>query len=226
MIAMVVLAWRRRQWLFVQSLIALLLLFTVVGNDFLSTSLCLWLEKDYRQIDPLRAGPFDAVFVLGGGTAHAPNGQPQLNESGDRLMLAARLYFSGRTPQIVVTGRRLTDTPKRHPANEAALILRQLGIPDRDVIRLGGRNTPEEINAISESTKENNWGRLGLVTSAWHMHRAMQLARRSKIDLKPLPSNFMSESRPWSMLSIIPSADALWKNQRMTKEILANLMGR
>ena len=46
-----------------------------------------WLCCAQLSVDPL-----ETVVLLGGGAGEAPNRQVQVNSSGDRVVLAARLY--------------------------------------------------------------------------------------------------------------------------------------
>lgn len=229
LIALVLLAWRRRQKTLLVCLLALLALETAAGNDPLGRFLLTQLEQDYARIDPLKSGPFDAVVVLGGGTATAPNGQPQLDSGGDRVALGARLYHTGRTARLIATGRTIAElNPGAVDASkEAAGIWRQLAIADDRILRLPGRNTREEMAALREVIKSHpEWKRFGLVTSAFHMRRALRLAQGQGVLLEPLPADFRGTSRGWNVLAIIPTADGFMRNQLAIKEFIAKLSGK
>jgi len=47
------------------------------------------------------------------------------------------------------------------------------------------------------------WKRLGLVTSAWHMRRAMRLAEKNNLSLEPLPADFRGTAIRWNLWSLI-----------------------
>lgn len=71
------------------------------------------------------------------------------------------------------------------------------------------------------------WKRLGLVTSAWHMHRAMRLAGNHGIPLEPLPADFRGSDVQWNTWSlIVPSGSGFFNCQTACKEILAGLVGK
>ncbi len=230
LIGLTVLAWRRRQRALFVSLAVLLPVYTVAGNGELSKVLNAWLERDYRGIKPLQQGPYDAVLVLGGGLGVAANGEPQLEVSGDRVALGACLYHAGRAQLLVTSGLELPG-PHGEPrdlAEETAAMWRQLGIPENRILQIHGRNTREEMIALRQLVDEHpEWKRLGLVTSAWHLPRALRLAKEHDLNLEPLPADFRGTAidwHPWRLL--IPSGYGFERNQAACKEFLARLTGQ
>ena len=169
------------------------------------------------------------MIVLGGGTTTAPDGRGQLSRAGDRLRVAARLFHAERTPQLVVTGEHIAEISPGDgdPCQESAEILGQLLVPKDQIIQLPGRSTFEEIAAVAEwSERHPEFRRLGLITSAWHMPRALRLAEARGLELEPLPADFCGHRRPWTILSAIPNADGVILTQLALKEVLAGLAGQ
>ncbi len=230
LIALTFAAWRQKQRAQFVSLLALLIFYSLAGNNELSKVPLAWLEHGFVQIDPLEQGPYDAVFVLGGGIGVAPNEEPQLESSGDRAALGARLYHTGRTERLVALGMTVPG-PRNEPCDlgEAVTeIWRQWSVPEDRVLQLSGRNTREEMAAIRQMVADHpEWKRLGLVTSAWHMRRAMRLAEKNDLSLEPLPANFLGTKVRWDLWSlIIPSGSGFLNSQLACKEILAGLVGK
>lgn len=213
------LAWRRKQRAMLVSL--LLVFYTLAGNQAVSKVLIARLERDFIEIEPLEQGPYDAVVILGGGTRTAINGQSQLSAAGDRVALGARLYHAGRTQRLIATGRHGS-------ACEASEIWRQWAVREEDIVLLSGRNTREEMAAVRRMVEEHpEWNRFGLVTSAWHMRRAMRLAGKNDLSLDPLPADFLGNRVRWEpCLLIIPNGTGFLHNQLACKEILACITGR
>lgn len=222
------LAWRYRQRLLLGVTLAMLVVYSLAGNRYLAETSAWYLERDYEDIDPMQEDSFDAVVVLGGGTCSGPQGQTQLSGVGDRVMLAARLYKSGRTRRLICTGQRIAELSPtgRDPAEETAQIWRELGIPEEDVICLPGRNTHEEMLQIGILLRHNEWQRVGLVTSAWHMPRALHLAARENLAMIPLPANIGGGRPQWSPLTLIPSPAGFAGNQAAVRELLGSFLGR
>ncbi len=193
------------------------------GNDYGGAFITAQLERPYRDIEPLEEEPFDAVVVLGGGTSLTPSEKPQLAEAGDRIALGARLYHAGLTPLLVAAGGT-----ELEGAIDAAELWQQLNVPEEAIIKIGGRNTAAEMQELAEFIKEKDWTgkRLGLVTSAAHMSRALRLARDNDLSLLPLPADFKSTWPKFRPARLIPSGSGLYRTERATKELLARVVGR
>ncbi len=207
-------------------------MFSVAGNGLFVTWLVTTLEGPYVQIDPLQSEPYDVVVLLGGGASIAANDRPQGNASGDRLILAAQLYHQGLAKRLICTGRRIEgmDSIGIDPAQASATVLQGLGVPESAIEQLGGRTTSEEMETLGERFSDSEQ-RVGVVTSAWHLPRAMRLANRNNFQPDPLPADFLSEPKRTlttaeTILAYIPSADSLHATTRVTKEYLGMLVGR
>ena len=225
LIALTFLSWRRKQRAIWISLAVFLGIYTLAGNSEFGKVLMARLEQSYVEIDPFEQGPYDAVFVLGGGISVAVNDVSQLDLAGDRVGLAARLYHTGRTQQLVALGS-ITGTGDL--AEETSQIWGQWAVPEDAIGQAHGRNTREEMAAIRQMVSEHpEWKRLGLITSAWHMRRAMRLAKKNELTLEPLPANFRGtpiEWTPWAL--IIPCSYGFQNSQLACKEFLAGLVGK
>lgn len=218
---------RKNQFRIASALAAVTLLYTVLGNDWIAHRLAARLEAPFAGVQPLKAGRFDAVFVLGGSTGTTPAGAAQLGWSGDRVMLAARMYQTGQVDYLITTGERIEGlhTVGRDPSRETMEMWQDLGIPKDKVLLLDGRNTREEMQGIQALVKEHHWQRLGVVSSAQHLPRATQLAHKAGLKLEPLPANFEGGQTPWTELSLIPDSASMYTNHKSLKEILAQWVG-
>ena len=209
-----------------------LLIYSIAGNGFVAESVVDSLESDYRDVSALAGEPLAAVVVLGGGASRGANGRLQGNLSGDRVILAAQLYHSGRTAKLICTGKRIASmsSDPMGPADKTAGVLMKLGVPESAIVRIPGRNTYEEMIAIREYLPEADVN-VGLVTSAWHLPRALRLAQKQGLEFQPLPADFISSPRTAKtpgeiLLSLVPRADMMQTNARAAKEHLAMLVGR
>lgn len=211
--------WRLRRWKLLGWNAALLMAYTVLGNVWLGGVVVSSLNARYSDVNSLDCGQFDAVCVLGGATSSSPHGRAQLNSAGDRVMLGARLYLTGRTSQLICTGHT-TRSSSRDPAEECAEIWQDLRMPDSAVTQLRGTNTQEEMRELLHAVEKHKWKRVGLVTSCWHMPRAMEHATSVGLELVPLPASVSRERPQWSFLfHTIPQAHGLQLHQIALKEI-------
>jgi uncharacterized SAM-binding protein YcdF (DUF218 family) len=208
-----------------------LLAITLGGNQFVSNYLAYSLEAPFSQIDIAQIPTLDAVIVLGGGTSSTYNNRVQLGMAGDRVATAARLYHSGQVKKIICTGSQsFRASPEDlHPREEAKLILTEFGIPASAVILLEGENTSQEMNSLKSWIPEHinsPQPRIGLITSAWHLNRALRLAKSQGLEFEPIPSNFISGPVNPSPHWVIPSGDNLATTGRIVKEYLAAIVSR
>ena len=75
--------------------------------------------------------------------------------------------------------------------------LNDLGVPDRAIVSEDrSLNTIQNIERVREMVKNK---RVTLVTSAFHMRRAMRIAQRAGLDAAPFPTDFHAPAaaRPW-----------------------------
>ena len=210
---------------------------TVAGNSIVANNLIFSLEKRYPAlVDPPSA---EAIVVLGGATRNnePPRILADLNERGDRLLYAAKLYKDGAAPKILLSGGRISWT-KGNPseANDMAAILELIGIPPEDLI-LESRSFNTHENAIftKEILQEQNIKKVLLVTSAAHMPRAIAIFRHENIDVIPAPTDFLvsernliehrytSQSR---IFSLIPNTQSLDYTTQAMKEYLGTFIYR
>ena len=189
-------------------------------------------EDRMARLMAVMIGIFDPdVIVLGGGTSSTYNNRVQLGMAGDRVATAARLYHSGQVKKIICTGSQsFRASPEDlHPREEAKLILTEFGIPASAVILLEGENTSQEMNSLKSWIPEHinsPQPRVGLITSAWHLNRALRLAKSQGLEFEPIPSNFISGPVNPSPHWVIPSGDNLATTGRIVKEYLAAIVSR
>jgi uncharacterized SAM-binding protein YcdF (DUF218 family) len=226
-VAILVLAWKARYRgaaLATASFVAL----TLSGNEAVSDLASRAVEGSYADIRPFDRGHFDAIIVLGGGTASRPGGGVQLGASGDRLMLAARLYHRGQTPILVTSGSPIAGLSSHDSVRASVRIWRDLRIPDEAIVRVqGARTTSEEAPLHASLIRERGWRRVGLVSSAAHMPRALGLFEREGVRVIPLPAHVTSGAIEWrGFHSLIPTAGAALNIQTACWETVGRLAGR
>jgi len=221
------LARRERRWA-VWAAGALFLAVTVLGNGPLTALAAAAMEAPYPAIDPGFAGPFDAVVVLGGGLDVLPGCRPELAWTGERVTLGARLYLAGRTPLLVATGPEVPRGGRLCSIPEATRAYwENLGVPrDATLAVTGPASTLDEVRMLARLARERGWRRLGLVTSAVHMRRAMRLARRYGLEAVPLPADRLGLRRRLRPHDLVPSARGFLVATAVWWEVLGMAVGR
>jgi uncharacterized SAM-binding protein YcdF (DUF218 family) len=223
-------AWQlqRRQW---QTAIAggiLALLCSAFGNEVLGARLIAGLQADYPAVDLSTAGPFDAVFVCGGGTGIEPGGRAQLGDSGDRLLVAVSLWRQGRTPLLVASSSNIAGVENtRDLAAETAAIWHECGVPAEAIIRIPGpRNTSEEIARYHAETAARHWRKVAVISSAWHLPRIAGLCRREGFEPTLIGADYQGEGVMSPALLLVPTASGASSVQTAAWELLGRLVGR
>ena len=207
---------------------ALFVLTTLAGNAWVGSGLIAWLQRPYARIDPLEQGSFDAVAVLGGGVEVRSDGRPDLTAAGERAILGALLWRAGRTPRLVASGpfEPIAGGRETSSAAATAVLWEQLGVTGSDIVLLEGpRTTTDEIAALARLVAERGWRRVGLVTSAWHMRRAMRLCARRGLEVTPLPAEALRAPGP-QLRWLVPQEVGYWRVQHACWELLGSLAGR
>ena len=206
------------------------LILSIAGNSYVANWVALQREAPFVDIDPMSMEPLDTVFVLGGGTLTRTDGVPQLSWNGDRIATAAKLFHAGKIQNIICTGTQTFRTTEKdlHPREEAASILADLKVPVERIGQMKGENTFQEVQNIKKWMDANpDAKRVGILTSAWHLKRAMRLAKAEGIEgIEPIPANFMNLPFAPTPNLLIPSATNLEITRTMLKEYLGGLVGR
>jgi len=235
----------------VKSLALALLLFSVVWLWIWSTGamgrwIGLSLEREFPPQTVEQMPTADAIVVLGGGAGMNTNACPyvKLMGSADRAWHGARLYKAGKAPKVFVT------------TEADALFMIDLGVPREAItVNDKARNTEEEARLIAGAMKRvqssQTVSSLGfsvqssddnskpqtlntklerpkvlLVTSAWHMRRALLMYRRYAKDVEVVPAatdyvNMTMFGRPLEFVDFIPDPCMIGQNAYMFKEWLA-----
>lgn len=185
---------RSRVWIFVSAAMLALL-----SSSFFSGWILGSLENRYPVIPPSAAIHTDAIVILGGITrttqTHA-NARFDLSDSAERIDEGIRLFHAGIAPLIVLTSGR--HPPETEEGDHLDRYLLEHNVPATNVIhtRLLSHNTDEEAANVQDLLQTNGWHQVTLVTSAFHMPRAMMLFHKAKVSVIPHPVDFRSYRDP------------------------------
>ncbi len=176
----------------------------VFSNKAFATMLLGPLEHRYPAIPEIRSGTdlspelsqCVAIVVLGGGHADAPalSRVNQLSSSAlSRIAEAVRLSRVLPHATFIVSGHHTAEISHAQVLGEAAV---SLGLDPARVVRMDNpRDTEDEI---AELSRRLGTAPVALVTSAWHMPRAMELCRHFNVHAVPCPADYMVKLEPLS----------------------------
>lgn len=183
-------------------------------------------ESADRRLGEAPVRPLEAVIVLGGSLTTATDGNYELGRDGERVFTAAQFWHAGIAKRILVTGTSVVETG---PAVKAAEVLRSVGVPSEAIYQIDGLNTVEEMKNLKAHFKDSelNPEMVGLITSAFHLPRAMRLANAQGLSFVPLPVAFR-ERNPASIAPyhVVPEVSSLKISTLAIREKIAGLLGR
>jgi uncharacterized SAM-binding protein YcdF (DUF218 family) len=206
----------------------LLLLF---GNGYVSRWLIHPLETKYAAVPELVAGapvpaPLAAcrfVVVLGGGNGDGPG------VSANNLLSAsarARLVEGVRLLRVLPDAKLIVSGPAQGRRDSHATVMGRTAIalglaPERIVTIDEARDTEAEAQAVRRRVQD---APIALVTSAWHLPRALALFRKAGVNTLPCPADFTAHARdPFQFEDIFWRTSALERSTYAVRERLGYL---
>ncbi|MFP4092054.1 MAG: YdcF family protein [Cyclobacteriaceae bacterium] len=200
--------------------IFLLLLFT---NSFLANVLLRHWELAPRMISELPE--YKVGIVLGGITSDKePRDRVHTSGAADRVLHAVHLYREGKINKILLSGgsgKILKDS-----VVEAVLLKRILlnaMVPEKDILlEDASRNTRENAAFSAEILEEAYPGqRHLLITSAFHMRRALACFDKVGLEVDPFCVDFRSKEYEYTPdVLIIPNSGAIGHWEVVIRELL------
>jgi uncharacterized SAM-binding protein YcdF (DUF218 family) len=189
-------------------------LLVVLSTGAFSSLLLRPLESRYAPW-PADAPRVDAVVVLGGGV----RGHELSAIALERLVGGSILARSMGVPIIVSGGTTWVSAGSEAEAAVAARVLVRLGMPESIIVTEGkSRTTWENAREVKRVLGERKLARVALVTSAWHMPRAVLAFRRAGVDCIPAPSGSLGGRVGAS--SLVPIFEALGNSFLALREYL------
>ena len=214
LLLLVLIFWQRR-W--ARTLLAFtFLLILALHSGPVNYALRYPLESRYPPlVDPAKAGNYDAIVVLTGGSVPATGliPFPSVNEHMfRRLDEAWRLYRIRPKPIIISGGHVNPFTPALDENKIARDFLIRWGVPKKDIIgEENSRDTFENALATQTVLKKHGWKRYLLVTSAMHMPRSMMVFAELVPEPIPAPGDFSVEKFELTPFDFFPNEEVAAK---------------
>jgi len=217
----------RKQLVFGRILAILTLAFYLCSTSVVGNFMIRSLESRYL---PPHEVTGDVIIMLGGGaTLDTPNfGEPGhlSGFAANRLITAAELYNKLRVPILVSGGRVFESTGQEAEIAQATLL--RLGVPaDKIIIENHSVNTTENARFSKEKLLIYGFQQPILVTSAFHMPRAVKQFNKLGVAVTAFPTDYQtnvsghSGFRQWW-----PNVDALVNFSLAVKEYVGLLAVR
>jgi uncharacterized SAM-binding protein YcdF (DUF218 family) len=196
------------------------------GTPAIADRLMSSLEDRYPYRTIAECPQADAAFVFGGmlGPRDHSGGGIAWNEASERFDRALAIVKAGRARTLVLSGgpQRYEGGPDEGDLLREEAIAR--GVPDSAiVVTRATMNTEAEANALSQLIILRRWTRVLIVTSAFHMPRAMSLTDDCLAELIPVPVAYQTPDprTSWTYRRpeyYLPQAEALVISERALRE--------
>ncbi|WP_347218366.1 YdcF family protein [Chryseobacterium sp.] len=167
-----------------------------IGNGFLGKLISGYLQKSYLHTSEMKAVTVQnpVIVVLGGGVINIDNIEKLHTMSYSRMVTAYQLYHeyqkNNQSCKILISGKG------RGHISEAELFredFKKMGIPDSDLIMEDkSMNTYQNAKFSSEIISKMDASSLYLVTSGFHMKRAVALFQTFGLQPIPQASDFIN----------------------------------
>lgn len=182
--------------------------------------------EDFTPALGLESYPLaDAIVVLGGTAAPQWGlGYPAEELAGSRLLAAARLFRLGKARKIVATSGisyRTESGQTRTEAEDMRDILVDMGVPlDAIVVETRALDTRQNAGFSSQLLKAEGSNKILLVTTAYHLRRAMFWFEKNGLTVHPVGAGRSVRQGAIRAIDCLPSAAALNRSTAALKEYL------
>lgn len=200
------------------------IIFYLMCTGFVAERFMGQLEKKYSPPAQIETLGVDSIVLLGGGAirdVQDVDGSGVLCSSpASRLLTAVRLQKILNVPILLSGGQVYKDA-----ANEALIserVLLSLDVPkEKILLETKSVNTTQNAIFSAEILREKKLNRPVLVTSAFHMRRAVLNFSRQGFEVIPYPTDFTVSHQPeFHYTKLRPQAEALLLNVTVLQEVL------
>jgi uncharacterized SAM-binding protein YcdF (DUF218 family) len=173
----------------------------IVGLSPLSDALILPLENRFSRPDLARGPPITGVIILGGAEdsrSNPPRELAGLNEAAERITEAVALARRFPAARVVFTGGSAALLTTELPESVTiGRLLEALGVAkERIMLESRSRDTYENAVLTKRLLDPGPGQRWLLITSGWHMPRAIGCFRRAGFPVEPWPVDYRTTGRP------------------------------
>ncbi len=189
----------------------------------------LWASLEADAPRTVREGAaYDVVVLLGGLVSPLGTrpGEPAWNDNVERLLATRALLVSGRAKVAVVSGGGYGIAGLDTEAAYLAAELEALGVEkERLVVEATALNTRENAVEVGRLMQERGFSSALVVTSAFHMRRAMGCFRAAGVQADALPVDYRM-LEPSRDPHVMPRAEYLRQSASAVREYVGRVVYR
>jgi len=202
------------------ALVASVVILWLFSNNFLLNQFARSWDITKR---PNMSKTYSCAIILGGFASEGPKGQGHFNGSSDRFIQALKLINNHNAASLLISGGN--GMLKKSDFIEADYVheeLKDLNVPDSLIlVENKSKNTLENARFSNELLKEKNLPPpYLLVTSSFHMRRALTTFKKAGLEVVPYPCDYRMGLNPVEFDDFVPKADALMAWNGYIKEVI------
>ena len=184
-------------------------IFVTCSVPVFSDKLILYLEREYKLVQPATVEKADAIVVLSGmlRTIETNEGfQYEFNEASDRIFAGIELFQQDKSPVMVLTRGQLPWSVGVSEGEYLRKLAINMGVAPNSIFLTDAvQTTDQEAKSVKKIISGLNH-RVILVTSAFHMSRAKTVFEAAGINVIPFPVDFLIPADNVTIRDFIPSA--------------------
>ena len=203
-------------------IITAMILLYVLSMPIVSKELLRVIENHDVRLQPSDIEQSDAVVVLSGILTWVPAKNGVLREwsDPDRFWAGIELIQTEKAPLLIFTGGKLPW--EKGQENEGEFLKKHallLNVPeDKILVTSDVQNTEQEAVAVRGILK--NKQKIILVTSAFHMTRALSVFERNGFKVVPYPVDFKVSEQSITLMSFLPHAGGMGQTDLAIRELI------
>ncbi len=156
----------------------------------------------------------DVIVVLGGGSY---NTGILIEDSIKRVLAGFVLHKKLNVPIILSGGSAISNLPESESMKE---VLTELGIDKKYIFTdVNSRDTFDNAIFTKKLCEKYNFKKVILVTSAYHMPRAVYTFKKAGLDVIPYPTDFKMDKR-YTIYSYFPKMNVLQDSTKAIREYI------
>ncbi len=193
----------------------LTLLLYLISIEPVKDLLYIPLEKPYMNIKEAKG---DVIVVLGGGVSN----RGELKRSSIKRLLGGFLLHKETGLPIVLSGGKATGLVEEAKIMKELLI--KLGVEESRIFTdTRSRDTRENALYVKKICEEIKCSEIILVTSAFHMRRALETFKKAGLNPNPYPVDFRYEGR-YNIYSFFPKSSAFEESSIAIREYIGIIL--
>jgi len=172
------------------------------------------LEKSYGVPDKITG---DVIVVLGGGTYNSG----YLKASSYKRLVTGYILHRQTGMPLILSGGSATKNVSE--AEVMRRLLFEMGVKERYVfVDVRSRDTAENALYVKEICEKLGCKRIVLITSAFHMRRAVRVFKKAGLDVLPYPTDHRFEGS-YNLYSLFPKYSVFSDSSTAVREYLGIL---